>query len=196
MSPDSEDEEAPEEVTFQSARNQAADTARKERQAAKREKDLLKEKRKLKQERFAEQKRKKLLDEDILQTVSALPEKQDEGECVAQDKGGALINQQKKKKPRKRELKPKISLQENYKVVHLEDCRHKNLQQQKAKEFIQNALYGQVKNRTTANEFLSVASKKSAVKKPAFQFTDQSWGEAEKKKSEKFNLLWRDRKKL
>ncbi|KAE8597975.1 hypothetical protein XENTR_v10016661 [Xenopus tropicalis] len=154
MSPDSEDEEAPEEVTFQSAKSQAVDTARKVRQAAKREKDLLKEKRKLKQELFTEQKKRKLLDEDILQTVSALPDKPYEtskDEDVAQDKGNALMNDQMKKKPQKRELKPKIRLQENYKVVHLEDYSHKNLQQQKAKEFVQHALYGRIKNRTTGS---------------------------------------------
>ncbi|XP_069816272.1 U3 small nucleolar RNA-associated protein NOL7 isoform X2 [Dendropsophus ebraccatus] len=75
---ESEDDEAPEEVTFQSAKTRAQENARARREAAIREKALLKEKRKRKEELFKEQKKKKLLPDDILQSISAHPEKREE----------------------------------------------------------------------------------------------------------------------
>ncbi|KAG8442370.1 hypothetical protein GDO86_011242 [Hymenochirus boettgeri] len=148
MSPESEDE-GPEEVTFQSAKNRAQEIAREQKQAANGEKALLKEKRKRKQELFKEQKAKKLLAEDFLQTLSALPDKRLE-EYKDQDpkKGNADFG----KKYFKKKLKPKIRLQDNYKVVRSEDYAQSSLQQQKAKEFIQMRLYGKNINRTSARE--------------------------------------------
>lgn len=194
---DSEDDEAPEEVTFQNARSRAEESARVRREVAKRDKALLKEKRKRKQELFSEQKKKKLLSDDILQTVSALADKQDEPSepSVETEKG----NEEKElsgKNKHSKTLRPRKSLKNNYEVVHLTDDSILDLQQQKAKRFLQNTLYGKNKNRTTANEFLSISRKKSSKKMPAFEFTNSSWGEEEKKKAAKFNLKWKNRKKL
>ncbi|KAM4705317.1 U3 small nucleolar RNA-associated protein NOL7 isoform 1-T1 [Rhinophrynus dorsalis] len=194
----SEDDEAPEEVTFQSAKSRAEENTKREQQAARREKAILKEKRKLREELFKEQKKRKLLSEDILQTITALPEKTDlsKDQDTSQEKGNAVKKPRVRKRGAQKKLRPKIRLQDSYSAVRLEDYSLMNLQQQKAKSFIQNKLYGQSKNRTTANEFLSISSKKGVVKRPAVQFTDKTWGKKEKKKAERFNLMWRDRQKL
>ncbi|XP_077348343.1 U3 small nucleolar RNA-associated protein NOL7 [Lithobates pipiens] len=191
---DSENDEAPEEVTFQNARSQAEQNARTRREVAGREKTLLKEKRKRKQELFSEQKKKKLLSDDILQTVTALPEKPD-GPSESTDETKGKEKERGKNKHAKK-LRPRKSLQNNYKVVHLNDQNAIDLQQQKAKQFIQSTLYEKNKNRTTANEFLSISRKTGAIKMPAVKFMDNSWGEKEKQKATKFNLQWRNRKKL
>ncbi|XP_053322848.1 nucleolar protein 7 [Spea bombifrons] len=203
MSPDEEyespsgDDEAPEEVTFQSAKNQAEENTRKRQQASKREKALLKEKRKLKEELFKEQKKRKLLSQDILQTIASTPgpeeKPKDAVEIQNQDDTEAK-NHAKKTKEKK--LLPKKRLQNNYSVVHLEDYSMIQLQEQKAKKFIQKKLYGKGKNRTTANEFLSMTSKREAFKKPAVLFTDSNWAKDEKIKAEKFTVAWRNRRKL
>ncbi|XP_053570731.1 nucleolar protein 7 isoform X2 [Bombina bombina] len=187
------DDEAPDEVTFKSAKTQAEENAREKRLAVKREKDLLKEKRKQKEELFKEQKKRKLLSEDILQTVSSLPEKTEKrNEEAPQAKGDeGDVRCVKKKK-----LAPKTKLQDNYSVVRLKEYNLVSLQQETAKSFIQKKLYGKYKNRATANEFLSMKSKKGIVKKPAVQFTDSTWGKEEKQRANKFNLLWTNRKKL
>ncbi|XP_073487184.1 U3 small nucleolar RNA-associated protein NOL7 [Aquarana catesbeiana] len=192
---ESENDEAPEEVTFQNARSQAEQNARTRREVAGREKTLLKEKRKRKQELFSEQKKKKLLSDDILQTITALPEKPDEpSEPTDETKGKEKEHGGKTKHAKK--LRPRKSLQNNYMVVHLNDQNAIDLQQQKAKQFLQSTLYGKNKNRTTANEFLSISRKTGANKMPAVKFMDNSWGEEEKQKATKFNLRWRNRKKL
>ncbi|CAI9552655.1 unnamed protein product [Staurois parvus] len=193
-----DDDAAPEEVTFQSAKSRAEESARLRREVASREKALLKEKRKRKQELFSEQKKNKLLSDDILQTVTALSEKQGEpSEPTDETKGkGNAEKKHSGKHKHAKKLRPRKRLQNKYAVVHLNDQNTVDLQQQKAKQFLQNILYGKNKNRTTANEFFSISRKKGANKMPAVQFTVNSWGKEEKKKAAKFNLQWRNRKKL
>ncbi|KAM8967904.1 U3 small nucleolar RNA-associated protein NOL7 [Pelodytes ibericus] len=193
----SEGEEAPEEVTFQNAKTRAEESARKQHEAAKREKALLKEKRKLKQELFKEQKKRKLLSEDILQNIATIPAQREdkaEDKDASQEDGGKVQSHAKAKREKK--LRPKKRLENNYSVVRLEDYSLLNLQEQKAKAFIQGKLYGKGKKRTTANEFLSVNCKRGVVKMPAIQFTDNSWAQEEKKKAEKFTLTWKSKGKL
>ncbi|XP_072267779.1 U3 small nucleolar RNA-associated protein NOL7 [Pyxicephalus adspersus] len=195
---ESEDDEAPEEVTFQNAKSRAEESARVKRELASRDKALLKEKRKRKQELFSEQKKKKLLPEDILQTVTALSDKKNEAhEPYADTEGKGDVEKEKsvKKNPSKK-LRPRKSLKNNYDVVHLNDQNVADIQQEQAKQFLQDKFYGNTKNRTTANDFLSISRKRGERKMPAFQFTDSSWGEKEKKKASTFNLRWRNRKKL
>ncbi|XP_068090742.1 U3 small nucleolar RNA-associated protein NOL7 [Hyperolius riggenbachi] len=195
---DSEEEEAPEEVTFQHAKSRAAESARMRREAASREKALVKEKRKRKQELFSEQKKRKLLSDDILQTVSALPDKLEKSSEDSDDaKNKDLVEKELRDKDKHgKKLLPKKSLKDNYDVIHLRDQSSVDQQQQKAKQFLQKMMYGKSSNRTTPNEYLSVANKKGAKKSPAAHFTDNTWGQEEKKKAAKFNLQWTHRKKL
>ncbi|KAM4029662.1 U3 small nucleolar RNA-associated protein NOL7 [Anomaloglossus baeobatrachus] len=190
---ESEEDEAPEEVTFQNARSRAEESARVRRQAANREKALLKEKRKRKEELFTEQKKKKLLPDDVLQSISSASDKREKtsNQLEDQNKTGNEVCTQKKCA---KELLPRKRLQDNYKVVQLEEYSARDLLQQRAKSFIQERLYGETMNRTTANEFLSVSRKRDVIKKPAVQFTDNNWGEDEKQRAAKFNLKWADKK--
>ncbi|XP_063306585.1 nucleolar protein 7 [Pelobates fuscus] len=191
------DEEAPEELTFQTAKSQAVESARKRQQEARREKALLKEKRKLKEERFKEQKKRKLLSTDILQDLTALPEQQlehSEDKETFQEKGSQPKSQTNKKLEKK--LRPKKRLQDNYNVVRLEDYNLLNVQEERAKTFIQKTLYGKWKNRTTASEFFSVSSKIGDVKRPAVQFTDNTWAKDEKRRAEKFMQSFKNRRKI
>ncbi|XP_040288927.1 nucleolar protein 7 [Bufo bufo] len=191
---ESEEDEAPEEVTFQSAKSRAEESARARREAANREKALLKEKRKRKEELFKEQKKKKLLPDDILQSISSLPDEREEPseQPEGQSKTG---NEGHIKKRSAKKLRPRKRLQTNYEVVQLETYSSKDLLQQRAKSFIHKKLYGKTKNRTTANEFLSISRKRGFIKEPAVQFTVDSWGKEEKPKAAQFNLRWVNRKK-
>ncbi|XP_073534891.1 U3 small nucleolar RNA-associated protein NOL7 [Phyllobates terribilis] len=192
---ESEEDEAPEEVTFHSAKSRAEESARVRREAASREKALLKEKRKRKEELFKEQKKKKLLPDDVLQSISSASEKREEPskQLEGQNKTG---NEGRVKKKRTTELLPRKRLQDNYKVVQLEEYSERDLLQQRAKSFIQERLYGETMNRTTANEFLSISRKRDVIKRPAVKFADNNWGEEEKQRAAMFNLKWVDRKKL
>ncbi|XP_075684534.1 U3 small nucleolar RNA-associated protein NOL7 [Rhinoderma darwinii] len=192
---ESEEDEAPEEVTFQSAKSSAEESARARREAANREKALLKEKRKRKEELFKEQKKSKLLPDAILQSISSLPDKREESSEQLEDQnktgnGGHV------KKTYAKKLLPRKRLQNNYKVTTLEEYSARDLLQERAKSFIKRKLYGKTKNRTTANDFLSISRKRGSIKKPAAQFTDNSWGEENKQRAAKFNLIWADRQKL
>ncbi|XP_075069194.1 U3 small nucleolar RNA-associated protein NOL7 [Mixophyes fleayi] len=194
---ESEEDEAPEEVTFQSARVSADESARMKREAASRDKALLKEKRKRKIELFKDQKKKKLLSDDLLQTVSSLPDKQEQpSELHDETSKGGGDEESGVKNKRTEKLLPRKRLEKKYKVLYLKDCDTIDLQQRKAKAFIKKKLYGESIKRTTANEFLSVSRKKGSNKQPAAQFTDNTWGDEEKKKAEKFKLLWASKKKL
>ncbi|MEE6464937.1 hypothetical protein FKM82_006405 [Ascaphus truei] len=191
-----EEDEAPEEVTFQSARSEAEESARQALQRDRSEKALLKEKRKHKEELFKEQKKRKLLSDDVLQTVAALkPGDRSDDQDALKEKGDGGRKRRGPKRHAKK-LLPRSRLQDNYSVVQLQHYSLMNLQQQKAKAFIQNKLYGAHRKRTTANEFFSISSKKGVVKKAAVKFTDNSWEKAKKKKAKKFNLLWAHKDKL
>ncbi|KAM3927771.1 U3 small nucleolar RNA-associated protein NOL7 [Leptodactylus fuscus] len=195
---ESEDDEAPEEVTFETAKSRAEESVRARREAAKREKALLKEKRKRKEELFREQKKKKLLSDDILQSISSLPDKREEPreELSEQlEEENKTENEAEDKKTKKSSRRGK-RLQNNYKVARLEDYNDKDFMQERAKSFIREKLYGQTKNRTTANERFSMSRKRSSIKKPAVQFTDNTWGEEMKQKAAIFKLHWMSRKKL
>ncbi|XP_056377182.1 nucleolar protein 7 [Hyla sarda] len=192
---ESEEDDAPEEVTFQSAKSQAQESARARREAVIREKALLKEKRKRKEELFKEQKKKKLLSDDILQSITSHPEKREEANKQHEEKK-TKGNEGTVGKKHVKKVLPRKRLQNNYQVVQLEEYSSRNLLQQRAKSFIRGKLYGKNKNRTTASEFLSLSRKTSFIKKPAVQFVDHAWDEEMKAKAEKFNLQWAHRKKL
>lgn len=82
----------------------------------------------------------------------------------------------------------------NYIAVHLKDENLTGLHQQTAKDFIHSQLYGPGTNRTSANEFFSIANKKDSVKKAAVQFVDKSWGLEKKQRATKFTKYWVARK--
>ncbi|XP_054599613.2 U3 small nucleolar RNA-associated protein NOL7 isoform X2 [Nothobranchius furzeri] len=70
---ESSDDEAPEEVTFEDSKAQALRSLKRALDSAKREKELLKEKRRKKQELFQEQKKRKLLPVEVLEEIDSPP---------------------------------------------------------------------------------------------------------------------------
>uniref|UniRef100_Q9UMY1-2 Isoform 2 of U3 small nucleolar RNA-associated protein NOL7 n=1 Tax=Homo sapiens TaxID=9606 RepID=Q9UMY1-2 len=64
------DDEAPEELTFASAQAEAREEERRVRETVRRDKTLLKEKRKRREELFIEQKKRKLLPDTILEKLT------------------------------------------------------------------------------------------------------------------------------
>ncbi|XP_006027319.2 nucleolar protein 7 [Alligator sinensis] len=77
-------------------------------------------------------------------------------------------------------------LKEGYSAVCLKGQDLTSWHQQKAKDFIQNHLYGPGTSRTTANQFFSLANKRSQVKKAAIQFVKKSWGAEKKQRAQRF----------
>ncbi|XP_070603452.1 U3 small nucleolar RNA-associated protein NOL7 [Erythrolamprus reginae] len=185
-----ESDEAPEEVTFEKAREAAVEERRLAGERARREKAILKEKRRHKEELFKEQKKKKLLPENVLEELASTQnntnstsEEQDQNVEVE------VENQDDSEQDSEEEILA-TRCPPNYVAVRLEDQVLTNRQQQDAQDFIQKHLYGARCNRTTANQYFSVQNKKRAVKKAAIQFVNKSWGKAEKEKATRFTKHW------
>ncbi|XP_040823625.1 nucleolar protein 7 isoform X2 [Ochotona curzoniae] len=193
------DDEAPDELTFANAQAEAREEERRVRESARRDKALLKERRKRREELFIEQKKRKLLPDAILEqlaaapqaTVKKLPGKQKEA------------NLQKKKEEREKESDSKkvkvqkiqsASQNKSYVALRLKDQELRDARQQAAKAFLQQALYGPGTRRTTVNKFLSLDNKRSAVKKAAAQFLNDTWGTQRKQNAKKFKRRWMVRK--
>ncbi|XP_035405541.1 nucleolar protein 7 [Cygnus atratus] len=190
--PDPDDEEAPEELSFGAAAAAAESERQLAGEAARRHRELLKERRRRRQELFAEQKRRKLLPEALLQELAAgRPDKpaaaerdKQPGRRSEKQSEGRVLKQVKQDKARGARLKG------NYTAMHLKDQSLTGLHQQTAKDFVYSHLYGPGTNRTSANEFFSLANKKDPVKKAAVQFVDKSWGLEKKEKATKFKKHW------
>ncbi|XP_032037228.1 nucleolar protein 7 [Aythya fuligula] len=192
----SDGEDAPEELSFGAAAAAAESERQLAGEAARRHRELLKEKRRRRQELFVEQKRRKLLPEALLQELAAgRPEKpaaaerdKQPGNKSEKQSEGRVLKQVKQDKARGARSKG------NYTAMHLKDQSLTGLHQQTAKDFVYSHLYGPGTNRTSANEFFSLANKKDPVKKAAVQFVDKSWGLEKKQKATKFKKHWISRK--
>ncbi|XP_026525788.1 nucleolar protein 7 [Notechis scutatus] len=185
-----ESDEAPEEVTFERAREAAAEERRLAGERACREKAVLKEKRRHREELFKEQKKRKLLPENVLEelasTQNSINSTTDEQDQDVEDE---VENQDDSEKDSEEEILA-TRCPPNYMAVRLKDQELTNRQQQEAKDFIQKHLYGASCNRTTANQYFSVENKKNAVKKAAMQFVNRSWGKVKKEKATRFTKHW------
>ncbi|XP_031445268.1 nucleolar protein 7 [Phasianus colchicus] len=198
--PSSEDDEAPEELSFGTARAEAEAERKLAGEAARRHRELLKEKRRRRQELFTEQKRRKLLPEALLQELAAAPlARADEpSPAAAPDKhpkgGSAKQSEDHIPGQVKKDKAGGTRSKGNYFAVHLKDENLTGLHQQTAKDFIHSQLYGPGTNRTSANEFFSIANKRDSVKKAAVQFVDKSWGLEKKQRATRFTKYWVARK--
>ncbi|KAG9355889.1 hypothetical protein JZ751_000733 [Albula glossodonta] len=203
-----DDDEAPEEVTFEDSKATALRSMKQAIDSVRREKELLKEKRKKRQELFQEQKKRKLLPDDILEEIdSAVPKKPKVSEVEAEKESGEeasssvveesegsddddLVVEEKGKEKRRRRYKRR-SLKGNCSVMRVQDQSLANKQQQSALKFIQSRLYGKGTNRTTASQLLSLENKRALNKTAAVQFVDKQWGLERKEKAKKFKKIWK-----
>ncbi|XP_034285115.1 nucleolar protein 7 [Pantherophis guttatus] len=190
FSDEEESDEAPEEVTFERAREAAAEERRLAGERARREKATLKEKRRHREELFKEQKKRKLLPENVLEELASTQNSTNStSEEQDQNVEDEVENEEDSEKDSEEEMLA-TRCPPNYMAVRLEDQELTNRQQQDAKDFIQNHLYGASGNRTTANQYFSVENKKNAVKKAAIQFVNKSWGKVKKEKATRFTKHW------
>ncbi|XP_069419118.1 U3 small nucleolar RNA-associated protein NOL7 [Ovis canadensis] len=193
------DDEAPEELTFASAQAEAKEEERRVRETVRRDRALLKEKRKRREELFIEQKKRKLLPDTILEkltTASQTSVKKSPGKLKE-------VNLQKKNEERGKGSDSKkakvqkvqtVGQNKSYMAVRLKDQDLRDSRQEAAKAFIQNCLYGPGTNRTTVNKFLSLENKRLPMKKAAAQFLNNTWGSQRKQNAKRFTKRWMVRK--
>uniref|UniRef100_A0A672GF45 U3 small nucleolar RNA-associated protein NOL7 C-terminal domain-containing protein n=1 Tax=Salarias fasciatus TaxID=181472 RepID=A0A672GF45_SALFA len=131
---DSSDEEAPDEVTFEDSKAQALRSMARAIETVRREKELLKEKRRKRQELFQEQKKRKLLPADVLEEIDSSPSKLVRlSDSHSPDSCFILF----------------FSLKGSYTVTTTK-AQTTSFQQQAAADFIQSRLYGPGSCRTTS----------------------------------------------
>lgn len=185
------DGEAPEEVTFSSAWEQASRRVREALETARRDKELLKEKRKRREKLFKEQKKRKQLPAEVLEELSAVPEANDQVPDTTSD-----ITTVQEEEQEAEEVNDNMEnirtprMKERYKAVRLKDQGGTDLQAERAKDFVNSRLYGLGSKRTSVNEYYSLANKRDANKKGALQFVNKSWGKEQKVKAGKFKKKW------
>nr|XP_046263958.1 nucleolar protein 7 [Scatophagus argus] len=188
----SSDDEAPEEVTFEDSKAQALRSLKQALDTARREKELLKEKRRKRLELFQEQKKRKLLSADVLEEIDSAPskkQKQSEDEAGEEEEEEEGEEESRKRK-RRGKLAHTRNLQRNYTVTTVTERGPTSFQQQAAEEFVQSRLYGPGSCRTTSNELLSLQNKKGRNKSAAVQFVKKDWACKEKAKAEKLKKRW------
>uniref|UniRef100_A0A3P8YNE1 U3 small nucleolar RNA-associated protein NOL7 C-terminal domain-containing protein n=1 Tax=Esox lucius TaxID=8010 RepID=A0A3P8YNE1_ESOLU len=153
---DSSDDDGPEEVTFEDSKTSALRSMKEALETTKREKELLKEKRRKRQELFQKQK------------VGQL------------NKLGFSKNVKLHKKKKTNISNPFCSrLKGNYSVMRVATQSATKSQQQTAMDFIQSRLYGPGSQRTTTNQLLSLQNKRGQNKSAAVQFVNEKWAKAE-----------------
>ncbi|KAL0966729.1 hypothetical protein UPYG_G00299390 [Umbra pygmaea] len=182
---DSSDEDGPEEQTFEDSKTSALQSMKDALASAKREKDLLKEKRRKRQELFQEQKRRKLLPVEILEEIGTAPSKKNELQglevsAVSNNEEASCSEEEievsEEVTETKLNIKKKIHRLENYSVKVVGADTKANSQQQAALDFIQSRLYGPGVQRMTTNQLLSVQNKRGQNKSAAVQFVNERWG--------------------
>ncbi|XP_072365689.1 U3 small nucleolar RNA-associated protein NOL7 [Scyliorhinus torazame] len=188
-----EDDEAPEEVTFSSAREAAQRSMKVALDGVRRDKALLKEKRKRKEQLFKEQKKRKLLPDSILEEITSVPEKSDQ--APDSSKEGEVcdsVQQSEEDSGLEEDVEDCVDTRwkESYFAIRLKDQGETNQQMENARDFINNRLYGPGSRRSSVNEYFSLANKKAEKKKAAMQFVNKCWGAQRKKAAVKFRKLW------
>ncbi|XP_051943508.1 nucleolar protein 7 [Hippocampus zosterae] len=181
----SSDDEAPDEVTFEDSKAQALRNVKQALENGRREKDLLKEKRKKRLELFQEQKKRKLLSAKLLEEIDLSRQSQQEADAKHQDE-----DEDQEKKTRKEKLKHSRMLKGNYKVTTVKPLTLASSQQKAAEDFLHSRLYGEGSCRTTTNEMLSLQNKTSRTKGAAFCFVKSNWAPEQKIKAENLKRRW------
>uniref|UniRef100_A0A3B4ATF6 U3 small nucleolar RNA-associated protein NOL7 C-terminal domain-containing protein n=1 Tax=Periophthalmus magnuspinnatus TaxID=409849 RepID=A0A3B4ATF6_9GOBI len=156
LSLEQSDDEAPEEMNFESARNEALRRVKSALETAKREKEQLKEKRRKRQELFQEQKVTLLL--HLCTGISPYA-----WAVFCDDDDDDLLN-----------VCIPLSLMETVTVTTAK--QQMSYQQQAAQNFLHSRFYGPESRRTTNNELLSIQNKKGPNKQAAAQFVKKNWG--------------------
>ncbi|XP_069769509.1 U3 small nucleolar RNA-associated protein NOL7 [Narcine bancroftii] len=184
------EDDAPDEVTFSSAREMAERNVKAALENARRDKALVKEKRKRKMELFRDQKKRKMIPNDILQEIASLPRMNAQAPITSKKgRAPAFVQNLEQDSGLEEDVEEyrNIRWKGRYKAVRLKDYDKAKYQVRKAKAFIRNQLYG-TRNRTSVKEYYSYANKN--VHKAAMQFVDSSWGQRKKRAATKYCRSW------
>ncbi|XP_078395312.1 U3 small nucleolar RNA-associated protein NOL7-like [Cetorhinus maximus] len=188
-----EDDEAPEEVTFSSAREEAQSSMKAALESVRRDKALLKEKRKRKEQLFKEQKKRKLLPDSILEEITSVPEKNDQApDSSKEGEDCNSVLQPEEDSGLEEDVEECVDTRwkESYMAIRLKEQGETNHQIKNARDFINNRLYGPGSRRGNVNEYFSLENKKAQKKKAAMQFVNKCWGAQQKRAAVKFRKLW------
>ncbi|XP_043078155.1 nucleolar protein 7, partial [Puntigrus tetrazona] len=182
---ESSDDELPEEVTFDASKSAALRIVKDALEAAKREKDVLKEKRKKRHQLFQEQKKKKLLPQEFLEEFDKEPPKQpgpSHNRDISEEVSTKPSDNNKDQKKTGISPMKKISksLPDSYRVTRIKDESAAKSLQQKAMDFIRFRLYGKGTRRTTNAELLSLKKKRGASQGAAVEFANKKLGASQK----------------
>ncbi|XP_072139759.1 U3 small nucleolar RNA-associated protein NOL7 [Mobula birostris] len=186
-----EEDDAPDEVAFSSAREKAERNVKAALESVRRDKVLLKEKRRRKMELFRQQKKHKMLPDAILQQIASIPGKKGQiSDTSKRGHVGAPVQKPDQDSGLEEDAEECIDVRwrARCKAVQLKDHGRKVSQVNKAKAFIKNQLYGPNSGRTSVNEYFSFENKR--MQKAAMQFVDPKWQSSEKQKADKFRKLW------
>ncbi|ROL44581.1 Nucleolar protein 7 [Anabarilius grahami] len=183
---ESSDDELPEEVGFDASKSAALKSVREALESAKREKNLLKEKRRKRQQLYQEQKSRKRLPEDLLEEFDTEPQKQTELSENDKDEEETKTTSERNSK----------SLPDSYSVKRVKDETADKSLQQRAMDFIQSRLYGPGTKRTTNAEILSLKRKRGVIQGAAVEFASKKLGADVKAKVAKSNKRFLQKKKL
>ncbi|XP_019730690.1 nucleolar protein 7 isoform X2 [Hippocampus comes] len=140
----SSDDDAPDEVTFEDSKAQALRSVKQALENGRREKDLLKEKRKKRLELFQEQKKRKLISAKLLEEIDSSQQSQQEADTRHQDED------EDQKEKTKQKLKHSRMLKGNYEVTTVKPPTLASSQQKAAEDFLHSRLYGAGSCRTTS----------------------------------------------
>ncbi|XP_067309684.1 U3 small nucleolar RNA-associated protein NOL7 [Pseudorasbora parva] len=178
---ESSDDELPEEVRFDSSKSAALKSIKDALESAKREKNLLREKRRKRQQLFQEQKTRKSLPEDLLEAFDTEPQTLTElSDNVRDGEETETLPETNSK-----------SLPVSYSVKRVKDESAAESLQQSAMDFIQSRLYGPHTKRTTNAELLSLKKKRGVHQGAAVQFATNKLGADMKAKISKANKRFR-----
>ncbi|XP_067218351.1 U3 small nucleolar RNA-associated protein NOL7 [Chanodichthys erythropterus] len=189
---ESSDDELPEEVGFDESKSAALKSVKEALESAKREKNLLKEKRRKRQQLYQEQKSRKRLPEHLLEEFDTEPQKQTE--LSENDKANnQTIKDEGEKTTSKTNSK---SLPDSYSVKRVKDETAAKSLQQSAMDFIQSRLYGPGTKRTTNAEILSLKRKRGVNQGAAVEFASKKMGANVKAKVAQSNKRFLQKRKL
>ncbi|XP_078475708.1 U3 small nucleolar RNA-associated protein NOL7 [Lampetra planeri] len=192
---DEEDDEgdAPEEISQGVARDRAMRSLKEAEDSRKKEKADVKEKRRHKHELYKEQKKRKMLSEDILKAVDEAESRKAAGPTKAKlsghhdndDDDDDDDDEEQESAPAVENRKKAKRGSSCYRVVRLRDEGLGAQKREEAQSFLQQRLYGQGRQRVSANEFFSLRNKTGACKKPALQFVKDGGAGMNKKDRKK-----------
>ncbi|XP_061432219.1 nucleolar protein 7 [Lethenteron reissneri] len=194
-----EDDEgdAPEEISQGVARDRAMRSLKEAEDSRKKEKADVKEKRRHKHELYKEQKKRKMLSEDILKAVDEAKSRKAAGPTKAKlsghhDNDDDDDDEEQESGKEEEESAPAVENRKKpkrgsscYRVVRLRDEGLGAQKREEAQSFLQQRLYGQGRQRVSANEFFSLRNKTGACKKPALQFVKDGGAGMNKKDRKK-----------